>query len=70
MPPGGRRATRKMQLASGGVDSLADSCVDFIIGHLEAIGDVVDDYGRIALRDGVTLPLEICQVGRVGRGFS
>ena len=62
MPPGGHRAARKMQLANSGVDSLADTCVDFIIGHLESIGEVVDDYGRVSLREGVTLPLEICQV--------
>ena len=70
MPPGGggggvaggRRSSRKIQLTHSGVDSLTDMCVDFIIGHLEAVGDVVDDYGRVSLREGVTLPLEICQV--------
>ena len=71
MPPGGggggvaggRRSSRKIQLTHSGVDSLTDMCVDFIIGHLEAVGDVVDDYGRVSLREGITLPLEICQVG-------
>ena len=51
-----------MQTSNCGLDSLADTCVDAIIGHLESIGDVIDEYGRVSLREGVTLPLEICQV--------